>query len=345
MHLHNCRCFQEHLRMLLQSLRKKRRNCNRRAMCNATRGIDAGPGVICHRGVSEGSDGARPLWRSHSARTEMFFADVFPRLPFASSRVPFSEHWLWSSPFCRLAREGKHFWRSENNTRHPPSSSMLHHREIYIEHTYRILTMPGCTQLRDWIWDAEWGSRLIETGLQLQAGTGSFPSSPSYSIEKLFHMTDFLVCGCGKQAQITRLHCTCQEGYNLQVRSLDTRTQNRHAAWDDVGRYTQGNLQAMLLELVFKAWSCHWHREHCNTRPRRRGFFSRWEAGVPSGELHSAFLGLSAAAHPAISEEYCGSWLELAGERPLPCCGLRGSGRSSKIDCQLSYIQPTLSCR
>jgi len=27
-------------------------------------------------GVSDGSDGARPLWRSHSARTEMIFADV-----------------------------------------------------------------------------------------------------------------------------------------------------------------------------------------------------------------------------------------------------------------------------
>ena len=25
--------------------------------------------------ISDGSDGARPLWRSHSARTEMFFAD------------------------------------------------------------------------------------------------------------------------------------------------------------------------------------------------------------------------------------------------------------------------------
>ena len=45
-------------------------------MCNVTRGIDAGCGVIRHRGVSDGSDGARPLWRSHSARTEMFFADV-----------------------------------------------------------------------------------------------------------------------------------------------------------------------------------------------------------------------------------------------------------------------------
>jgi len=47
--------------MLLQSLRKKLRNCDRRAMCNVMRGIDAGRGVIRHWGVSDGSDGARPL--------------------------------------------------------------------------------------------------------------------------------------------------------------------------------------------------------------------------------------------------------------------------------------------
>ena len=47
-------------------------------MCNATRGIDAGRRVIRHRGVSDGSDGARPLWQSHSAQTEMFFADGEP---------------------------------------------------------------------------------------------------------------------------------------------------------------------------------------------------------------------------------------------------------------------------
>ena len=45
-------------------------------MCNAKRGIDVGRRDIRHRGVSDGSDGARPLWRNHSARTEMFFADV-----------------------------------------------------------------------------------------------------------------------------------------------------------------------------------------------------------------------------------------------------------------------------
>jgi hypothetical protein len=45
------------------------------AICNMTRGIDAGHGVIRHWGVSVGSDGVPPLGRSHSARTEMFFAD------------------------------------------------------------------------------------------------------------------------------------------------------------------------------------------------------------------------------------------------------------------------------
>jgi len=39
------------------------------------RRIGAGRGVICRRGVSDGSEGARPLRRSHSARTELFFAD------------------------------------------------------------------------------------------------------------------------------------------------------------------------------------------------------------------------------------------------------------------------------
>jgi hypothetical protein len=33
------------------------------------------------------------------------------------------------------------------------------------------------------------------------------------------------------------------------------------------------------------------------------------------------------------------------GQRPLLRCALRASGGSSKIDCQLSDIQATLSCR
>ena len=55
---------------------KNRWNSDWRAICNATRGIETGCGVIRHRGVSDGSDGACPLWRSLSVRTEIFFADA-----------------------------------------------------------------------------------------------------------------------------------------------------------------------------------------------------------------------------------------------------------------------------
>jgi len=44
-----------------------------------------------------------------------------------------------------------------------------------------------------------------------------------------------------------------QEAHYLQVHSLNPRTKTRHAARDDVGRNTQGNLQAMLLQLVCNA--------------------------------------------------------------------------------------------
>ena len=54
---------------------KKLCNCDGRATCYATGGIDAGLGVSRHRGVSDGSDGARQLSRSHSARMELSFAD------------------------------------------------------------------------------------------------------------------------------------------------------------------------------------------------------------------------------------------------------------------------------
>jgi len=57
---------------------KKRWNGDQRAICDAPHGLDARRGVIRHRGVSDGSDGARPLSRSHSARTDMFFADATP---------------------------------------------------------------------------------------------------------------------------------------------------------------------------------------------------------------------------------------------------------------------------
>jgi len=134
------------------------------------------------------------------------------------------------------------------------------------------------------------------------------------------------------------------EGYNLQLCSLDTHTNYRHVARDDVGRYTQRNPQAMLLKLGCNAWSCHLHRERCNTCSRRWDFVSRWEAGIPVGVPCSAPLGLFAAAHPVASEDYCSPWQELAGDRPFRRCALRASGGSSKIDCQLSYILATLSC-
>jgi len=101
MHLHNCMRFQEHLRMLLQSVRKKRRNFNRRAMCNATRSIDAWRGVIWHLGVSGGTDGARALWRSHSARTEMSFADGEPPFLFWCLWVQSTTYIWWKRfSFC-----------------------------------------------------------------------------------------------------------------------------------------------------------------------------------------------------------------------------------------------------
>ena len=129
----------------------------------------------------------------HSFRAASWTASkcqhLFPHLPFASLQALFSGHWLWPSPFCRLAQVRKLLWRCENDPRRLPCSSMMYHCGIYIELTYRILTMPVCTQLHDWIWDAERDFLLIETGLQLLADTCSFPSSPSYSIEKLPHMT------------------------------------------------------------------------------------------------------------------------------------------------------------
>jgi hypothetical protein len=57
----------------------------------------------------------------------------------------------------------------------------------------------------------------------------------------------------------------CQRGHNLQVRSLDTRTKTRHAARDNVGHYTQGNMQAMLLKPGCNACNCHLHIKRCNT--------------------------------------------------------------------------------
>jgi len=134
----------------------------------------------------------------------------------------------------------------------------------------------------------------------------------------------------------------CQEGHNFQVLSLDSRTKNRHSAWVDVGYNALGNLQVMLLKPLTNAWSYHQHREHCNTHSWHWDVVQQWEAAVHPGVRRLASFGLSAATHPAAYEEYCSSWLESAGERPLRGCALSASGRSPMIDCQLSYIQVTL---
>jgi len=54
---------------------KKRRNSDRKVIGHVTHGIDAGRVVIHHCSVSEGSEWARPFWRSDCARTKMGFAD------------------------------------------------------------------------------------------------------------------------------------------------------------------------------------------------------------------------------------------------------------------------------
>ena len=66
MHLHNCRCFQEHLRMLLQSLR---------ALCSAP----GGPGSIWnHFGAPVRSTGVSGRFAC-GFRTDLHFADVIAR--------------------------------------------------------------------------------------------------------------------------------------------------------------------------------------------------------------------------------------------------------------------------
>jgi len=150
-----------------------------------------------------------PTRRSFRATSWMAskIQDFFPCLQFPSSQVLFSGHSLWPSTFGRRARLRNDHLMCEHNAWRPPSSSMLHYHAFYIDHTYRLLKMPGCTQLGDWIWDAEQGFRIVETGWQLPAGTSSFPLSESHSIETLPHRTYLFVWGCGKLARITRLHC------------------------------------------------------------------------------------------------------------------------------------------
>jgi hypothetical protein len=116
-----------------------------------------------------------------------------------------------------------------------------------------------------------------------------------------WHLRAFYIC-CEPARGIA-----CQAAHNLQVRSLDTQTKNRHDTCDHGGRYTLGNLQAMSQKPVCNASSCRLHSEQCNTRSRRRDVVYSSVTGVPTGVLRSAFLGLFAAVHPATTEEYCGS--------------------------------------
>ena len=99
----------------------------------------------------------------------------------------------------------------------------------------------------------------------------------------------------------------CQERHNLQVCSVDTCTKNRHAARDDVGRYTPNNLPAMLQNVACYIRRCQLHRAHCNTQSPHRDFVYSSVAGVPAAVVCSAPLSLFAAAYPATSEEYCSS--------------------------------------
>jgi len=144
--------------------------------------------------------------------------------------------------------------------------------------------------------------------------------------------------GCWK-AWVFHIDCNsatggpCQQGHNLPVRSLDIRTKTRYAAQDHVGRYSLGNLYAMLLKVVLAGWSCHQHRERGNTRSQCWDVILWWEAGVHAHVPLSAHLCLYTAAQQATAEEYCGSWLWLAGEWPLTHCAFQASGRSLKIYC------------
>jgi hypothetical protein len=59
---------------------KIRGNSAQRAICNATRWIDVGRRVLCHWGIFDRSDRVHPLWWSHSAQTELYFADGSKRV-------------------------------------------------------------------------------------------------------------------------------------------------------------------------------------------------------------------------------------------------------------------------
>ena len=74
-------------------------NREQRAIWNATCWIDARRRVIHHQADSDGSDGVRPLWQSHSARTKMCFADVLSGLLFFVISPISLEHLFITSVF------------------------------------------------------------------------------------------------------------------------------------------------------------------------------------------------------------------------------------------------------
>jgi len=77
-----------------QQNEKKWWNSDQRAIWNAMRWIDAGRRVIRHQGVSDGYDRARPLWRSHSPRTDIFLTDAI-LLDYLTSEVALEEPEIW----------------------------------------------------------------------------------------------------------------------------------------------------------------------------------------------------------------------------------------------------------
>jgi len=187
-------------------------------------------------------------------------------------------------------------------------------------------TLGGCSQYREYV-----EKPSILSGHGAMRGWHRLPWC--------LHHWEFYI-GCDPAGGVS-----CQEGPDLQARSLDTHTKNSHHTWDDVGCDNLGNLQVRLLKPVCNARSYPQHRERRTTHSQRWECVWRWEAGVPAEVLCWAPLGVFATAHPADSDKYCGSWSKSAGEQPLWHCVLRASGGSSTIDCKLSYIQATLSCR
>jgi len=146
--------------------------------------------------------------------------------------------------------------------------------------------------------------------------------------------------GCGPTRGVAT-----QERHNLKFRSSDTHTKNRHVARNVVHRYTQGNVQDMVLMAVCNAWYSHLHREHCNTCSQHWEITYRWEATVPAWVPGLAPRRLFPTAYLPTSDEYCGFWSNLGRKWPLLHCTLMVSGESSMIDCQFSYILATIACR